>query len=75
MKRNILLAVTCIIYFTVFPQRTTENDGDWSKQFLVLRNTAEADLMIRVGDIDNLGFGFAEDFNYPATLLLKVLPL
>jgi OmpA-OmpF porin, OOP family len=47
----------------LFAQRTTETDGDWSKQFLVLKNTAEADLMIRVGDIDNLGFGFAEDFN------------
>jgi len=44
-------------------QRSTENDGDWSLQHLVLRNTAEADLMIRVGDIDNLGFGFDADFN------------
>jgi outer membrane protein OmpA-like peptidoglycan-associated protein len=44
-------------------QRTTQTDGDWSLQFLVLKNTAEADLMIRVGDIDNLGFGFAEEFN------------
>ena len=44
-------------------QRSTPTDGDWSKQFLVLKNTAEAELMIRVGDIDNLGFGFDEDFN------------
>lgn len=44
-------------------QRSTENDGDWNLQQLVLKNTAEADLMIRVGDIDNLGFGFDTDFN------------
>jgi outer membrane protein OmpA-like peptidoglycan-associated protein len=44
-------------------QRHTANDGDWSKQYLALRNTAEADLMIRVGDIDNLGFGFDADFD------------
>ncbi|HWR33337.1 MAG TPA: OmpA family protein, partial [Chitinophagaceae bacterium] len=52
------ISVTC-----TYAQRTTENDGEWNKQFLVLRNTAEADLMIRVGDIDNLGFGFDPDFN------------
>ncbi|MBI5857272.1 MAG: OmpA family protein [Sphingobacteriales bacterium] len=52
-----------ILPIIVSSQRTTENDGDWNKQFLVLRNTAEADLMIRVGDIDNLGFGFDPDFN------------
>lgn len=51
------------ISITSFAQRTTANDGDWSKQLLVLKNTAEADLVIRVGDIDNLGFGFEEDFN------------
>lgn len=52
-----------LLSLSVFAQRTSENDGDWSKQYLVLRNTAEADLMIRVGDIDNLGFGFDADFN------------
>lgn len=56
-----------IILFSFFgqlsAQRTTATDGNWSKQLLILRNTAEADLMIRAGDIDNLGFGFAEDYN------------
>ncbi len=42
--------------------QTTPTDGDWSKQYLVLQNTIEADAMIRVGDIDNLGFGWAESF-------------
>ncbi len=62
--RNILIsfsAVLCVL--SGFGQRTTENDGDWATQYLVLRNTPEADLMIRVGDIDNLGFGFGENFN------------
>jgi len=44
-------------------QTTTPNDGDWSRQYLVLKNTAEASMMIRVGDIDNLGFGFENDFD------------
>lgn len=62
---KILLPVLFFTFscFDLLAQRTTDTDGDWSKQFVVLKNTAEADLMIRVGDIDNLGFGFADDFN------------
>jgi OOP family OmpA-OmpF porin len=63
MKKLIFLLPLISIHFFSSGQRITETDGDWSKQFLVLKNTAEADLMIRVGDIDNLGFGFDEDFN------------
>lgn len=43
--------------------QTTPNDGDWKANSATLKNTSEADVMVRVGDIDNLGFGFAEDFN------------
>lgn len=50
-------------YIPVSAQKKTPADGDWSKQFEVLKNTPEAEVMIRVGDIDNLGFGWAEGFN------------
>lgn len=63
MKKNIPILLFLFLSISTAAQRTTENDGDWSKQFLVLRNTVEAELMIRVGDIDNLGFGFDPDFN------------
>lgn len=63
MKRTLLFLFMTIVVVAAKAQRNTPNDGDWSKQFLVLQNTAEADLMIRVGDIDNLGFGFDEEFN------------
>ena len=63
MKKLFYLFVSLNFSLNLFAQRTTATDGDWSKQFLVLRNTDEADLMIRVGDIDNLGFGFEEEFN------------
>ena len=43
--------------------RTTATDGDWSSQSAVLKDTPEAEVIIRAGDIDNLGFGFPEDFN------------
>ena len=63
MKKIFFFPVFLFTFFNTSAQRTTETDGDWSLHYLVLKNTAEADLMIRVGDIDNLGFGFAEDFN------------
>ncbi len=63
MKRIFLFLFYILSAIACFAQRNTETDGDWSKQFIVLKNTAEADLMIRVGDIDNLGFGFDAEFN------------
>jgi len=63
MKRIFLFLFSLLNALASFAQRNTETDGDWSKQFIILRNTAEADLMIRVGDIDNLGFGFDAEFN------------
>ena len=63
MKKLLILSAAFFFCSHLKAQRTTDNDGDWSQQFVVLKNTAEADLMIRVGDIDNLGFGFEEEFN------------
>lgn len=63
MIKIFVFSATLLLSLLSIAQRTTDNDGDWSLQFVVLKNTAEADLMIRVGDIDNLGFGFEEAFN------------
>ncbi len=54
-----------LLFVPLFPiaQRVTPADGDWTKQYVVLKNTPEAELMIRVGDIDNLSFGWSEGFN------------
>lgn len=67
MKRNILLISTVILLMTVVSfsalATTDSNNGDWSDKTVSLRNTEEADLMVRVGDIDNVGFGFEEGYN------------
>jgi hypothetical protein len=41
----------------------TAEDGDWLAGSLALRNTAEAALMVRTGDVDNPGFGWPLNFN------------
>lgn len=43
--------------------RETATDGDWTLQQVALSDTPEAERMIRVGDIDNLGFGFPEVYD------------
>lgn len=44
-------------------QTITEEDGNWSEQYVTLTNTSQAELMVRVGDIDNLNFGWPTEFN------------
>jgi hypothetical protein len=44
-------------------ERYSAEDGDWSADYLILTNTPEATLMVRTGDIDNLGFGWPAGFN------------
>lgn len=52
-----------IIFAFVVNAQTNKNDGDWLLQQVALNNTPEAEFMIRTGDIDNLGYGWAEGFN------------
>ena len=43
--------------------RTVSSDTRWKDQQAVLKNTPEADIIIRIGDVDNLGFGWPEGFD------------
>ncbi|MCL6494277.1 MAG: hypothetical protein K6T54_05780 [Ignavibacterium sp.] len=58
-----LFFVIVILYSIKTFAQTTANDGDWSKQVETLKSTPEADYMIRIGDIDNLGYGWPENFD------------
>lgn len=43
--------------------KTVSSDINWTSQQAVVKNAAEADFIIRVGDVDNLGFGWPEGFD------------
>ncbi len=62
MKKLLFLSLLLLAGYVVFCQ-TTANDGDWKKNYVQLKNTPEADLMVRVGDIDNLNCGWYDDFD------------
>ncbi|MGC5326597.1 Ig-like domain-containing protein [Brevibacillus sp. SYSU BS000544] len=73
MKRvlAVMLALTLVITgsFTTLPiskaDAATKDsiNGDWSKPYAALYDTEEADLMVRVGDIDNLGFDWEKGYD------------
>lgn len=44
-------------------QQTISSDKDWKRQEAFLKNAYEAEYVIRVGDVDNLGFGWDEGFD------------
>ncbi|MBI5206186.1 MAG: carboxypeptidase regulatory-like domain-containing protein [Candidatus Firestonebacteria bacterium] len=47
----------------VFGYGVNNTNGDWAAKNVVLSNTVEAGLMVRTGDIDNLGFGWPQGFD------------
>ena len=49
-----LLVLCMMISMSSAFAKTESNNGDWSKQNVTLKNTSEAELMVRVGDIDAL---------------------
>lgn len=58
------MCMCLMISFTTQAQvKTVSSDTEWQKQQVVLTNTIEADYIIRVGDADNLNFGWPEGFD------------
>ncbi len=58
-----VIGATCLLLALPALAATTANDGDWTAKTLTLANTPEARLMVRVGDINNLGFGWPTGFD------------
>ena len=54
--------VMCIVHVKA-QINTVSSDTDWTNQQVTLKNTLEADYIIRTGDVDNLGFGWPEGFD------------
>lgn len=63
MKFSFVLAVSAGAVSALQAQMQTPTDGDWSARLVELKNTKQSEYMIRVGDIDNLGFGWEENYD------------
>ncbi len=62
MKKYLLVFLANIFSIYLFSQTDNDN-GSWKERYVLKTNTSEADFMIRLGDIDNLGFGWDKNFN------------
>ncbi len=56
-----ILAV--LITATAAWAQTDDANGDWTAEYIAMRDTPEAELMVRVGSINNVGFGFPGNIN------------
>jgi OmpA-OmpF porin, OOP family len=68
MKKKLalmLFVVFSVVYTTKVKSQinTVTDDTEWSQQQVVLKNASESDFIIRIGDVDNLGFGWPEGFD------------
>ncbi|HWI19470.1 MAG TPA: OmpA family protein [Vicinamibacterales bacterium] len=62
MRAAGLAAIVLASTIAVYAQSVTA-DRDWKAQGAVLTGTREADVIVRVGDVDNLGFGWPAEFD------------
>ncbi|MCS7075918.1 MAG: OmpA family protein [Bacteroidia bacterium] len=74
MHKNLYLHLGLIFWFfwtsldisiaqDMLSGKYTEEDGFWQEKYVRKSHTPEAEWMIRIGDIDNLGFGFDKNYN------------
>ncbi|TND10270.1 MAG: Uncharacterized protein FD123_518 [Bacteroidetes bacterium] len=63
MNKFSLLFSPVIVFSGFAYGQNTPADGNWKSQYVKLQNTGEAQYMIRMGDIDNLGFGWPANFS------------
>lgn len=70
MRKRFLSMLLCVIFITaLLPVSslayTDPNNGDWSSKTVMLTGTSEAELMVRVGDIDACNDIYAvDDYGY-----------
>ncbi len=65
-RRLVVVTVAVVICAAaaVLAQRpTVSDDKDWAKQAVALKGAREAEVIVRVGDVDNLGFGWPDGFD------------
>ena len=63
MRKPLAMLIVFSAQAFVFALSSDDNNGSWADRQVLLRNTSEAQLMVRAGDIDNFGFGWPEDFD------------
>jgi outer membrane protein OmpA-like peptidoglycan-associated protein len=59
----IIFILTLLSVSSLAQVKTVSADINWSAQEALVKNSSEADFIIRMGDVDNLGFGWPAGFD------------
>ncbi|MEO8679388.1 MAG: OmpA family protein [Vicinamibacterales bacterium] len=62
-QRHLLVALPILAIAATLHSQSVTSDLDWKAQSASLKGTKEAEFIIRVGDVDNLGFGWPAGFD------------
>jgi outer membrane protein OmpA-like peptidoglycan-associated protein len=57
------LFFSTILFFGLIQFLVAQTNDDWKAKKSELKNSSDGDLVVRVGDIDNFGFGWPENYN------------
>jgi len=63
LKLLVLLIFSCIFTHSSGQKSSPQSDTDWMKREVFIEGGYEAEYLFRIGDVDNLGFGWPEDFD------------
>ncbi len=66
VKKSVVLHFVCLVVGQVnlsAQVNPVRADQDWASRQVTLKHTAEAECIIRIGDVDNLGWGWPPDFD------------
>lgn len=58
-----MITFLSLVVLAQAPAKTVSEDRNWKKQSAALKDSLEAEWIIRVGDVDNLNFGWPENFD------------
>jgi OmpA-OmpF porin, OOP family len=64
-RRHLALSILTILSLAIpsYSQQTFSGDKEWYKQSIYVKDSIEATHIIRIGDVDDLGFGWPEGFD------------
>src|SRR3989337_291208 len=62
--KEIIIGISLLTFSMARSQvKTVSADKNWSNRDETVINSMEADIIVRLGDVDNLGFGWPEGFD------------
>ena len=64
ISKLFVIVICCILVLSAIGQKSApQSDTEWMKRDVFIEGGYEAEYLFRIGDVDNLGFGWPDDFD------------